>query len=85
VTTNGQLQPQQIDLNTPMAVTLPFGAWNTMLGLIMKGPWETANPLIQAIQTQLQKYTQAAMQQPQVIQPGSPGPGPTRRIFEQGE
>jgi hypothetical protein len=45
--------PEQQDLNTPVSVTLPLGAWNTVLGLIMKGSWDIADPLIQVMRQQI--------------------------------
>lgn len=44
-----------IDLNQNAVVNLPLGAWNTVLSLIAKGPWDVADPLMQAIRSQLQK------------------------------
>jgi hypothetical protein len=85
---NGQQQPQQLDINTPVPVTLPFGAWNGVLSLLMKGSWDIANPLINAIQQQLQAVQQRALQpQPALQAPGQPLPprGPNRQFDPQQE
>jgi hypothetical protein len=81
---NGQQQPQQLDINTPCTVTLPFGAWNSVLGLMMKGQWDVANPLINAMQVQLQKFQQGFQQgQLQPPAPQSLGPRPNRQFDPQ--
>lgn len=49
---------QQIDLNQPVAINLPLGAWNTVLSLIAKGPWDVADPLMQVMRQQLAAATQ---------------------------
>ena len=51
-------QNQPIDLNQPTVINLPLGAWNTVLGLIAKGPWEIADPLMQIMRAQLQQAQQ---------------------------
>jgi hypothetical protein len=53
---SGQQTP--VDLNTPMTINLPLGAWNTVLGLIAKGPWEISDPLMQVMRAQLQQGQQ---------------------------
>jgi len=51
------------NLHQTIAITLPLGAWNTVIMLLMKGPWETANPLIQAISSQAERAQQTQDQQ----------------------
>jgi hypothetical protein len=51
-------------LNMPISVTFPLGAWHSVLAMLMKGPWETADPLIQSIRGQLQR-AQLGLQVPQ--------------------
>lgn len=48
-------QQQPLDLNTAISITLPVGAWNTVLGFIMEGPWRVADPIIQLMRTQIQQ------------------------------
>lgn len=54
-----------MDLNQQVTITLPLGAWNTVLGLIAKGPWEMADPLMQIIRTQI---TSAQHQPPRLVE-----------------
>jgi hypothetical protein len=49
---------QQLDLSHPVAITLPLGAWNTVLGYIAKGSWDVADPLMQVMRTQIQAHMQ---------------------------
>lgn len=42
-----------LELSDTVAVTLPLGAWNTVLGCIAKAPWDVADPLIQELRKQL--------------------------------
>lgn len=53
-----QTQQQQLDLNMQVSINLPLGAWNTVLNLIAKGPWDVADPLMQVIRAQVQAITQ---------------------------
>lgn len=48
--------PQQLDLSHPVAITLPLGAWNTVLGFIAKAPWDTADPLMQTMRQQIASH-----------------------------
>jgi hypothetical protein len=50
---------QQLDLSQQITINLPLGAWNTVLGLIAKGPWEIADPLMQVMRAQIQQGAQA--------------------------
>jgi hypothetical protein len=61
-------QNQPIDLNTPMTINLPLGAWNTVLGLIAKGPWDVADPLMQVMRAQLQQAQQQRQNTPSPVQ-----------------
>jgi hypothetical protein len=54
----------QIDLNQQLIVSLPLGAWNTVLSLIAKGPWDVADPLMQVMRVQLQTAQQNAAKPP---------------------
>lgn len=66
---------QQIDLSKQVAINLPLGAWNTVLNLIAKGPWDVADPLMQVIRAQIQAATQPpqARQSPRaVLMPQTP-------------
>jgi len=45
--------PEQIDANIEVSITLPFGAWQTALGLIGKGPWEVVDPIMQEMRRQI--------------------------------
>ena len=52
------MSDRQVDLQQPVGITLPLGAWNTLLGIIAKSrdfPWEVTDPLIQVIRQQLQQ------------------------------
>jgi hypothetical protein len=51
---NGQPEPKVYNLNQEVSVTLKLETWNIVLGFIAEGPWKTANPLIQEIQSKLQ-------------------------------
>lgn len=50
-------QTQQLDMNQQVSINLPLGAWNTVLNLIAKGPWDVADPLMQVIRAQIQAIT----------------------------
>jgi len=52
-------EPAQLDLNTPVPITLPLGAWNTILGLIMEGPWKVSDPIVQVIRQQIAQVAQS--------------------------
>jgi len=53
------LPPNPMDPNRIAAVTLPLAAWNTVLGMIAKQPWDVADPLMQEIRRQLLQQPQA--------------------------
>ena len=57
-------EPPQLDLNTPVPITLPLGAWNTILGLIMEGPWKVSDPIVQVIRQQIAQVAQSRPQRP---------------------
>lgn len=48
----------QLDLAQQVAINLPLGAWNTVLNLIAKGPWDVADPLMQVMRAQIAAATQ---------------------------
>jgi len=52
--------PPQVDANRQFIVTLPLGAWQSVLNLLGKGPWELADPLIQVIKSQVEQQIQQA-------------------------
>lgn len=60
---------QQFDLSQQTAIILPLGAWNTVLNLIAKGPWEISDPLMQAIRAQIATAQQPRPMRPQVVEP----------------
>jgi len=66
---NGQ-QPQQVNLQQEISVTLTFVTWNTILSCIAKQPWEIADPLMAEIRKQVTAAVQAT-------QPGANGPQPS--------
>jgi hypothetical protein len=42
------------DINEQVSISLPLGAWNVVVFLLKKsGPWETVDPLLQALNQQL--------------------------------
>ena len=53
-----KLPPNTMDPNRQASVVLPLAAWNNVLGMIAKQPWDVADPLMQEIRRQL-------LQQPQ--------------------
>jgi hypothetical protein len=46
-------QNPQLDLSQQVTINLPLGAWNTVLSLIAKGPWDVSDPLMQVIRQQI--------------------------------
>jgi hypothetical protein len=59
----------QVDLQQPVTINLPLGAWNTVLSLIAKGPWDIADPLIQAMRAQIsQSQRQQARSRPREVE-----------------
>lgn len=60
----------QPDLNTQVTITLPLGAWNTVLSIIGKSAgfsWEMTNPLIQVIQQQIMQAQQVQRPLPRAV------------------
>lgn len=62
---NGQQPNSQanVDINTPVMIVLPLGAWNTMLQMLSKNPWEQVNGIIVAVSQQLQRAQEQRQQQ----------------------
>lgn len=55
------------NLSTPISITLPQGAWHTVLSILGKSTgfaWEVTNPLIHVMQQQMM---QAVQQQPRPV------------------
>lgn len=63
---------QQLDLSQQVSIILPLGAWNTVLNLIAKGPWEISDPLMQALRTQIANSQQPTrILRPRAVEPES--------------
>ena len=50
---NGDGQTK-VDLNQQIAVTLPLGVWEQILGIVGKQPWLDVDPIMQGIRRQCQ-------------------------------
>lgn len=60
-----------MELSQQVSVTLPLGAWNTVLSLMAKGPWDVVDPLMQVLRSQI-----IAAQQPKQMPPKLVNPAP---------
>jgi hypothetical protein len=48
---------KQEDINQPIQITLPLGAWNAIQLILAERPWKDVNILILSIQQQLNAAT----------------------------
>jgi hypothetical protein len=48
----------QDDINQPIQITLPLGAWNAIQLILAERPWKDVNVLILSIQQQLNTATE---------------------------
>ena len=46
---------QQVDGNTEVNIHLSINTWNSVFSLIVKGPWEQADPLLREMHKQIKE------------------------------
>jgi hypothetical protein len=58
------LPPQEISLAEPVSIVLTLAQWNLILQMVVKAPWDTADPLIRTMQNQIRQALMRAPPQP---------------------